>query len=130
MSAISSPSTAAPRVSVVLPVYKTARYLRELVQRLKDTLDKSSPDFELLVVDDGDPDNAWEILRDLAAQEPRVRAIKLSRNFGQHSAIAAGFEHATGDVIILMDADLQDRPEDIPLLLEKLQGDVDAVYTV
>ena len=130
MSAVSSPPTVVPRVSVVLPIYKTARYFRELVQRLKDTLDKASLDFELLMVDDDDPDNAWEIPRDLAAQDPRVKAIKLSRNFGQHPAIAAGFEHTTSDVIILTDADLQDRPEDIPLLLEKLQGDVDAVYTV
>jgi polyisoprenyl-phosphate glycosyltransferase len=130
MSAVSSPATAARRVSVVLPLYKTARYLRELVQRLKDTLEKSAPDFELLMVDDGDPDNSWETLRELAAQDPRVKAIKLSRNFGQHPATAAGFEHATGDVIVLMDADLQDRPENIPLLLEKLQGDVDIVYTV
>ena len=130
MSAVSSPPTVVPRVSVVLPIYNTARYLRELVQRLKDTLEKASPDFEIFMVDDGDPDNAWEILRDLAAEDPRVKAIKLSRNFGQHPAIAAGFEHATGGVIILMDADLQDRPEDIPRLLEKLQGDVDVVYTV
>ena len=130
MSAVSSPPTVVPRVSVVLPIYNTARYLRELVQRLKDTLEKASPDFEICMVDDGDPDNAWEILRDLAAEDPRVKAIKLSRNFGQHPAIAAGFEHATGGVIILMDADLQDRPEDIPRLLEKLQGDVDVVYTV
>jgi dolichol-phosphate mannosyltransferase len=87
-------------------------------------------DFELLCVDDGSPDEAWNILSEIAQTDHRVKAIRLSRNFGQHPAIAAGFEHATGDVIILMDADLQDRPEDIPLLYSRLVGDIDIVYTV
>lgn len=119
-----------PDVSVVLPVYQTAIYLRELYDRSRKTLEGAGLEFELLMIDDGSRDNAWEIILELAANDPRVKGIKLSRNFGQHPAIAAGFEHASGEAIVLMDADLQDRPEDIPLLLEQLKGDVDVVYTI
>ncbi|MGH7177812.1 MAG: glycosyltransferase family 2 protein [Tepidisphaeraceae bacterium] len=119
-----------PRISTVTPLYQTAQYLRELHRRLTETLSKLEGGYELVMVDDGSRDGAWEILSDIARTDPHVKAIKLSRNFGQHPAIAAGLEHATGDQIILMDADLQDRPEDIPLLLENLKGDVDVVYTV
>lgn len=123
--------SAAPRplISVILPVYQTAIYLRELYQRSRAALEPLG-DFELLMVDDGSRDNAWEIIQELAAQDARVKGMKLSRNFGQHPAISAGFEHAKGEVIVLMDADLQDRPEDIPRLYEQLKGDVDVVYTV
>jgi dolichol-phosphate mannosyltransferase len=119
-----------PKVSVVLPVYNTARYLRELHRRLVAILDGLASDFELILVDDGSPDGAWEVIAELARQGPRVKGIRLSRNFGQHPAICAGFEHASGDLIVLMDADLQDRPEDIPLLLQQLKDDFDVVYTV
>jgi dolichol-phosphate mannosyltransferase len=118
------------RISVVLPVYNTAQYLRELHRRLVETLAPLTGAFELLLVDDGSPDGAWAIIAELAAADRRVKGIRLSRNFGQHPAICAGFEHAAGDVIVLMDADLQDRPEDIPLLLEHLKDDCDVVYTI
>jgi dolichol-phosphate mannosyltransferase len=117
-------------VSVVLPIYRTAAFLEELHARLTAALDADGRSFELVMVDDGSPDGAWTILRDLAGRDPRVCALRLSRNFGQHPAIAAGFEHARGERIVLMDADLQDRPEDIPRLLAALEGDVDVVYTV
>jgi dolichol-phosphate mannosyltransferase len=117
-------------ISVVLPVYKTAPYLRELLRRLVDTLKSASEDFEILMIDDGSPDGAWAIIAELARADRRVKGIRLSRNFGQHPAICAGFEHARGDVIVLMDADLQDPPEAIPSLLAHLQGDCDVVYTV
>jgi len=119
-----------PRVSVVLPVYNTGGCLHELYERLTKTLEAKGYDFELLMVEDGGRDNAWEILEGIASKDSRVKAMQLSRNFGQHPAIAAAFENATGDAIILMDADLQDRPEDIPLLLEKLKGDIHIVFTV
>jgi glycosyltransferase involved in cell wall biosynthesis len=123
------------RLSVVLPVYRTAECLRELHARL-DAVAKAlktdglCSDAEFVMVDDGSPDGAWETIQLLAASDPRVKGIRLSRNFGQHPAIAAGFRHATGDAIVLMDADLQDRPEDIPLLLTRLTGTVDVVYSV
>src|SRR5688500_3786751 len=97
-----------PRVSVVLPIYRTAQYLPELHRRLVATLEPLCDDFELIMVDDGSPDGSWDIIRKLAAADPRIKALCLSRNFGQHPAISAGFEAATGGVIVLMDADLQD----------------------
>jgi polyisoprenyl-phosphate glycosyltransferase len=118
------------RVSVVLPIYRTVTYMRELHQRLTQTLKSCSSDYEIIMVDDGSPDNAWQTMTELAATDPHLKVLKLSRNFGQHPAISAGFDHATGDYIILMDADLQDRPEDIPRLLEKFDADTDVVYTV
>jgi len=84
----------------------------------------------LLMIDDGSPDGAWAIIGDLAKDDRRIKGIRLSRNFGQHPAICAGFEHAQGEVIVLMDADLQDPPEVIPMLLEQLRGECDVVYTV
>ena len=118
-----------PRVSVVLPVYRTGQYVRELYERLVAVLSPLASDFELLMVDDGSPDGAWDLIGELAGADRRLKGIRFSRNFGQHAAICAGFEHASGDVIVLMDADLQDRPEDIPLLLGHLKGECDVVYT-
>ncbi len=126
----SSTKTDGVEVSVVLPIFRTAEFLEELHARLTATLEGEGRSFELVMVDDGSPDGAWRILTDLAARDPRVRALRLSRNFGQHPAIAAGFEHARGQRIVLMDADLQDRPEDIPRLLAALGDEVDVVYTV
>jgi glycosyltransferase involved in cell wall biosynthesis len=118
------------KISVVLPVYRTASCVPELFERLQAALSTVSEDYELIFVDDGSPDDAWALISGLAAREHRVKAIRLSRNFGQHPAISAGFEHASGDAIVLMDADLQDRPEDIPKLLGMLRDEVDIVYTV
>jgi dolichol-phosphate mannosyltransferase len=118
------------KVSVVLPVYRTGQYLHELYDRLVAVLTDAAGDFELILVDDGSPDGAWAVITELARHDRRVKGIRLSRNFGQHPAICAGFEHATGDLVVLMDADLQDRPEDIPLLMQQLKDDCDVVYTV
>lgn len=117
-------------ISVVLPIYKTVSFMRELHQRLTQTLQVCASDYEIIMVDDGSPDNAWQTMTELAANDSHVKALKLSRNFGQHPAISAGFDHAHGEIIILMDADLQDRPEDIPALVEKLDDETDIVYSV
>lgn len=116
-------------VSVVLPVYRTAAMFDELCDRLVAALTAAELSFELVFVDDGSPDDAWKRLSARAASDPRVVALRLSRNFGQHPAIGCGFEHARGSAVVLMDADLQDRPEDVPLLVGELGGDVDVVYT-
>ncbi len=118
-----------PRISVVLPIYRTAQYLRELYARLVAALEPEGS-FELIMVDDASPDHAWEIVSELATSDVRVKAIRLSRNFGQHPAISAAFEVANGEILVLMDSDLQDQPEDIPLLIQSLRDDVDIVYTV
>jgi glycosyltransferase involved in cell wall biosynthesis len=116
-------------VSVVVPTYCNAGSLRELHQRLSESLQNGYPDFELMLVDDGSPDNTWQVITELAAKDARVKGIRLSRNFGQHPAIAAAFDRVRGNKIVLMDGDLEDRPENIPELLAHLT-DVDVVYTL
>jgi polyisoprenyl-phosphate glycosyltransferase len=117
-------------VSIVVPVYRDGGSLNELSTRLREALSQSHPNYELILVDDGSPDDSWKTIEALAAADKRVKGIRLSRNFGQHPAIAAGFDSARGDVVVLMDADLEDRPEDITTLLERLGPNVDIVYTI
>lgn len=118
-------------VSLLIPVYNNAPYLRELISRTKLVLGPAGIAFEMVLVDDGSRDESWEILAESAEQDRRVKAMRLSRNFGQHAAISAALEHASGNRFVLMDADLQDRPELIPELLRKLDGGAhDIVYTV
>ncbi len=102
-----------PYISVVSPVYGCKACLQELCMRLKQTLSQITPHYEIILVNDGSPDGAWETLAELAKNEPKVVGIKLSRNFGQHYAITAGLDHAKGDWVVVMDCDLQDQPEEI-----------------
>lgn len=117
-------------VSVIVPVYRNEASLEELVERLVRTLTGTGRRFEILLIDDGSPDRSWEVIERLGAEHPEVVGLKLSRNFGQHPAIAAGLERARGDATVLMDADLQDEPEQLPGLLSKLDEGSDVVYTV
>lgn len=116
-----------PHLSVVIPVYKAEHCLDELYRRLKDSLEKISPQFEILLVEDCGGDNSWQVIERLAAADPRVRGIQFSRNFGQHYGITAGMDHCTGDWVVVMDCDLQDRPEEIPRLYAKAQQGYDIV---
>jgi len=116
-------------LSIVVPVYNNASTLQELAARVNATLTERTPNYELILVDDGSRDASWNVIRQIAAQDPHIRGLRLSRNFGQHPAISAGFSAARGDYIVLMDADLEDRPENLPLLLDKLEGGADIVYT-
>ncbi len=115
------------KVSVVIPAYNEEENLPVLYERLKAVLDRLEGDYEILFVDDGSTDGSFEVLRDLARRDERVRVIRFRRNYGQTAAMYAGFEHATGDVIVTMDADLQNDPEDIPRLLRKLEEGYDIV---
>lgn len=118
-------------ISVVIPVYNNATSLRELTGRLLKTLKQCTHCHEIIYVNDGSHDQSIAILKALAAEEPAVKVIDLSRNFGQHPALCAGFEHASGGITILMDADLQDRPEDIVDLVTKLRDEeADVAYTI
>jgi len=119
-----------PRTSIVVPVYRNAASLRELAERVAAAMAADWSEFELFLVDDGSPDDSWSVISELAAHDGRIKGIRLSRNFGQHPAIAAGFDLARGDTIVIMDADLQDRPEELPRLLAGLNNDVDIVYTI
>jgi dolichol-phosphate mannosyltransferase len=114
-------------LSVVIPVYGCDSCLRALHRRLRATLDGLSDGAEIVFVDDRSPDGAWETIQELAAEDPGVRAVRLSRNFGQHYAITAGIAEARGRWIAVMDCDLQDEPEQIARLYEKAQEGHDIV---
>lgn len=120
-------SAAPPHLSVVVPVYKAENCLDELYQRLKTTLERISPDFEIILVEDCGGDNSWQVIERLAATDRRVRGIQFSRNFGQHYGITAGLDLCNGDWVVVMDCDLQDRPEEIFRLYEKAQEGFDVV---
>lgn len=115
-------------LSVVTPVYGCALSLKTLYERLVRSLSKITEDFEIIMVNDASPDNAWEIIQKLAAKDSRVKGIKLSRNFGQHRAITAGLDYADGEWVVVMDCDLQDQPEEILKLYEKAQEGFDIVF--
>lgn len=119
--------TANPVISVVIPVYNEAESLRELYVRLVDTLEAMGQSFEMVMVDDGSQDNSVAILRALRGEDKRLRVLRLSRNFGQSPALYAGFAAARGDYVVMIDADLQNFPEDIPKLVAKLEEGYDLV---
>ena len=108
-------------ISVVIPVYGCKTSLKELYRRLVTSLEAITPSFEIILVNDACPQNSWEIIREIALNDIRVKGLDLSRNFGQIRAITAGLHHATGEWIVVMDCDLQDRPEEIHRLYSKAQ---------
>ncbi len=107
-----------PNISVVTPVYRAEECIDELHRRLTASLAEIDPDFEIIMVEDGGGDGSWAHITRIASTDPRVYGIQLSRNFGQHHAIAAGLDHSRGDWVVIMDCDLQDPPEEIHLLHE------------
>ncbi|OPY16592.1 MAG: Undecaprenyl-phosphate 4-deoxy-4-formamido-L-arabinose transferase [Syntrophus sp. PtaB.Bin075] len=117
-------------LSIVIPVYRNDQGLQALVGRiesaLKDWIDLDK--LELILVDDGSPDNSWAVISDLVKVQPWIVGIKLRRNFGQHNAIMAGLTHAHGSLIVLMDDDLQHSPMDIPKIVALLNQQFDVVY--
>jgi undecaprenyl-phosphate 4-deoxy-4-formamido-L-arabinose transferase len=115
-------------ISVVVPVYRSEQSLDELVTRVTAVLEEQGARFEVLLVDDGSPDESWSIVTKLADADERVRGISLGRNYGQHNALLAGIRRARYDVIVTMDDDLQHPPEQIPVLLDALGPGVDLVY--
>lgn len=119
-----------PLISVVIPVYRSAESLEELARRLTTSLTTITKDFEVILINDGSPDNSWEIIARIAEVDARVLGINLSRNFGQHPAISQGLNYARGQWIVVMDCDLQDRPEEIPRLYEKALEGYDQVVAL
>ena len=112
-----------PVISVVVPVYGSPESLEELATRLINSLSSIVSSFEVILVNDGSPDDSWELIKSLSEKDERFIGIRLSRNFGQHPAIMAGLHHAKGSWVVVMDCDLQDRPEEIPNLYRKgLEG--------
>jgi dolichol-phosphate mannosyltransferase len=116
-------------ISVVAPVFDERDTLPELHRRLTAVLAALGP-YELVLVDDGSSDGSWDTLLGLAAGDPHLRLLRLSRNFGHQAALSAGLDAARGDAIVLMDADLQDPPEVIPQLVAKWREGYDVVYAI
>jgi glycosyltransferase involved in cell wall biosynthesis len=117
-----------PKISVISPVYGCGNCLNHLYARLINSLEQISPDFEIILVNDSSPDDSWEIVKELCGKDKRVIGINLSRNFGQHYAITAGLDQSRGDWVVVMDCDLQDRPEEIPALYQKAMEGYDVVF--
>jgi dolichol-phosphate mannosyltransferase len=115
-------------LSVVVPVYNESSLIKELVKRVKSNVKLITEDFEIILIDDGSYDQTWELIESEAIQEKRIKGIKFSRNFGHHYAITAGLHNATGEWVVVMDGDLQDRPEVIPDLYKKAQTGFDVVF--
>ena len=114
-------------ISVVIPVFNERDNLKPLYWKLKKVLDSMGLHYEILFVDDGSLDGSTAVLQQLSQSDQKTRVVEFVRNFGQTAAIAAGFEHARGETIIPMDADLQNDPEDIPRIMDKLQEGYDVV---
>jgi len=114
-------------LSVVIPVYNEEESLEPLVDELRAVLDSAGRSYEIVIVDDGSTDGTYRVILRLHQKGPRLKAIRLKRNFGQTAAIAAGFAHARGDIILAMDGDGQNDPKDIPAMLDKLEEGFDLV---
>ena len=114
-------------LSVVIPVYNEEENIPKLYEELKEVLERLPYDYEIIFVDDGSTDRTPQILEELAKKDPRVKVIRFRRNYGQTAAMYAGFQYASGDVVITMDGDLQNDPHDIPKLLEKINEGYDIV---
>ena len=117
-----------PLISIVSPEYRGEKMVSELVRRIKESVSTITDDFEIILVNDASPDNTWEEIEKECAADSRVKGIDLSRNFGQHYAITAGLHYAKGEWVVVMDCDLQDRPEEIPNLYRKAMEGWDIVY--
>jgi undecaprenyl-phosphate 4-deoxy-4-formamido-L-arabinose transferase len=115
----------APSISVVIPVYNEAPRLAELYSRTAATLDEAARTFELIFVDDGSTDSTFAELERLHAADGRVRAVRFKRNFGQHAAMHAGLVRARGEILVTMDGDLQNAPEDLPRLVAAVEDGAD-----
>ena len=112
-------------ISVVIPAYRSSESLSVLMERLESVLGQSAQEYEVIVVDDCSPDNTWKILKRLKTTRPWLKVIRLLRNSGQHNAILCGFSIARGDVIVTMDDDLQNPPEEIPKLVAAIEEGYD-----
>lgn len=116
------------KISIVVPVYHGELMIDELITRLRKILMQIENDFEIILVNDASPDSSWNRIVQHCTIDERVKGINLSRNFGQHYAITAGLQYTQGEWIVVMDCDLQDRPEEIPNLYKKAKEGYDIVY--
>ena len=115
------------KISVIVPIYNEKDNVAILHKKIKDVMVKNSYDYEIIFVDDGSSDGTFEVMQQLAKEDKNLKIIRFRRNFGQTAAMAAGFDYAKGDVIVSLDGDLQNDPEDIPALLKKIEEGYDVV---
>ena len=115
-----------PRISIVVPGLNEAESLPELTRRIAEALDGKET-FELIFVDDGSTDDSWKVMQSLVEADPRVRAVRLRKNFGKAMGLSAGFSRVRGEIVIMMDADLQDDPAELPKFIEKIEEGYDVV---
>jgi len=115
-------------LSIVSPVYRAENIVEELVRQLHEQLQLITPDYEIILVNDASPDASWDRIVKVCAEDMRVKGINLSRNFGQHYAITAGLSYVKGEWVVVMDCDLQDRPDEILNLYRKAQEGWEIVY--
>ncbi len=116
-----------PHLSIVSPVYNSEKIIPVLVERIENSIQKITSDYEIILVEDFGSDNSWEVIESIAKTNPKIIGLKLSRNFGQHYAITAGLDQAKGEWVVVMDCDLQDQPEEIDKLYKKAQEGYDVV---
>ena len=116
------------KLSIVSPVYRAEKMVHILVERIVKSVTTITDNYEIILVNDASPDASWQMIERECAQNKSVKGINLSRNFGQHYAITAGLSFAKGEWVVVMDCDLQDRPEEIPALYQKAQEGYDIVY--
>ena len=117
-------------ISIIISVLNEEGNLLELYARLSKVIEKSEKSYEIIFTDDGSKDKSFEILMNFHQKDKKVKIIKFSRNFGHHMALCAGLDYCKGEAVVLMDGDLQDRPEDIPDLLSKIEQGYDVVYAL
>lgn len=122
--------TASPIISVVVPVYMSPESIHELCLRLRNSLEPLDKNFEVLLVNDASPDDSWSRIKVEAHSDDRFVGICLSRNFGQHAAISAGLTASRGEYVVVMDCDLQDRPEEIPRLYDHVRQGFDQAVAI
>ena len=115
-------------ISVVSPIYRAEKIVVELVLQLHENLSKITDDYEIILVNDASPDNSWLAIKSECEKDKRVKGLNLSRNFGQHYAITAGLNYVKGEWVVVMDCDLQDRPDEISNLYNKAQEGYDSIF--
>jgi dolichol-phosphate mannosyltransferase len=115
-------------LSIVAPIYNEEQNIAEFVSRAKLALANISNDFKIIFIDDGSNDNSWKVIKNISNIDNKITGLKLSKNFGHHYAITAGLNHADSEWVVVMDSDLQDRPEVIPQLYQKAQEGFDVVF--
>lgn len=117
-----------PDVSIIIPLFNEEESLGELIDRIEKVMAAQKLSYEVLMVDDGSTDSSWEVIRRLAAADPRIKGLSFRRNYGKSAALYCGFARAAGDVVFTMDADLQDRPEELPEMYAMIkEGGYDVV---